>query len=779
MASQLVPRTTINTNTRWTLSAPHIMVLPSHDARPREERDYKEIYPDLDEGAQLAVFTVHEELPNVRPDRRREHNVSANTPINNTATTAGSLQHNGVTKPPHFTRRRSSQDLPHLSRLPRLIAEYGFRLRPHKSKSPSTYHREHSQHKPARQVMYDMDEQDKEFLQWRNAQKDNHVAVLPEVFEIVMSVLEDQWHLLEARMAARNGSANGNQLSNDKLLTLDENFDRYGLDDGIGGAGLISEQRCAVCNDLECENTNAIVFCDGCNIAVHQECYGIAFIPEGQWFCRRCMLSRGRNVDCTFCPSHTGAFKQLDNGLWSHVVCALWIHEVYFANPIYLEPIEGIDAIPKNRWKLVCYICKQKMGACIQCTNRNCFQAYHVTCAKRAGLYMEMEKGMQGALVLKATLKSYCDRHGPVSWTRENVLHGITKTRMFYRDSRLLSQQNDRLVLQRRQQNRINTFKWKTENNTPIAPQKFVDVVFNTMLQLKVETTAGDFQPEFSTSILRGLGHKTQILKKDIYDDLRHASAELCRYWCLKRELKGGAPLVRMSATNPVVFLYDGISETGASSEVMHRQLEEKIKFGNTLIEDLHKVIRMATITRDRQRVILQKSQIELEMADTVYFPLKAVATKVLLHICEKIDTSKLLVNERPKSGVPSLADIRASVSCYHYADVEALDEDVTSLLMHVVEEHKPTSALGKTASRAWNYWRSIGLCEVAATAAGATGTIPFVHSDGLQFELKPYDPHSALADEGLSEVEEASITVNDPVWRRFITDSHLGGSAP
>ena len=170
---------------------------------------------------------------------------------------------------------------------------------------------------------------------------------------------------------------------NNRLLTLDEGLDnnKYGNDDGIV-VGSVVEQKCAVCNDSDCDNSNAIVFCDGCDIAVHQECYGIAFIPEGQWLCRKCMINKNREIDCVFCPSKTGAFKQLDNSLWSHVICALWINELYFANPIYMEPIEGVDLIPKSRWKLTCYICKQKVGACIQCCNRSCFQAYHVTCAK-------------------------------------------------------------------------------------------------------------------------------------------------------------------------------------------------------------------------------------------------------------------------------------------------------------------------------------------------------------------------------------------------------------
>lgn len=755
------------------------MVIPSNDTRPREERDYKEVYPDLDETAQLAVFTIHEENSLSLP---KSQSPAGSSNLNNSRPNTSTNTANGVSKPPKFTTRRRSLAALHLSRLPRLVAEYGFRLRPHKQKSPSTYIREYSQPKPTRQVMYDMDEQDSEYLEWRNTREENLAVILPEVFEIVMSVLEEQWQKLEVQMAAV-GNGPGN--SSDQLLTLDENFDKYGSDDGIGGVGSIFEQRCAVCNDLECDNTNAIVFCDGCNIAVHQECYGIAFIPEGQWFCRRCMLSRGRSVDCTFCPSHTGAFKQLDNGLWSHVVCALWIHEVYFANPIYLEPIEGIDMIPRNRWKLVCYICKQKTGACVQCTNRNCFQAYHVTCAKRAGLYMVMEKGMQGALASKATLKSFCDRHGPLTWSREAVLHGITKTRMFYRDSRLLLQQNDRLVLQRRQQNRFNTFKWRTENNTPIAPQKFVDVVFSTMLQLKVETTAGEFQPATSSSILRGLGHKIQMTKKDIYDDLRTASASLCRYWCLKREAKGGAPLVRPSASNPILVLAASMyeasaSELGVGPELAHRQLEEKIQFGHTLMNDLRKVIELAQTTRYRQVVAHESTKLQLTMADTAYFPLKAVAARVLSHICDKIDSLRLIANERPKAETLALPDIMSKVAAYRYTTVDELDNDIQGLLTQILREHKGSSAIGKTATRALNYWRDVGRNDVVEIAACAKADIPFVQIKGFDFALKPYNPAAVLAEEQLSEVEEDAFTTNDNqiLWRRFLSESQ-SSSAP
>lgn len=146
---------------------------------------------------------------------------------------------------------------------------------------------------------------------------------------------------------------------------------------------------CCVCSDESGSPENPLVYCDGdgCNVAVHQACYGIVAVPAGSWFCKRCeSQERAARARCELCPSKHGAFKRTDTGAWAHVVCALYIPEVRFGNVTTMEPIM-IERLPRDRFGKNCYICKEQgkesarsdFGACMQCNKSNCTTYFHVT----------------------------------------------------------------------------------------------------------------------------------------------------------------------------------------------------------------------------------------------------------------------------------------------------------------------------------------------------------------------------------------------------------------
>lgn len=166
---------------------------------------------------------------------------------------------------------------------------------------------------------------------------------------------------------------------------------------------------CDVCRSPESEDTNEMVFCDGCDVCIHQACYGIQAIPEGSWLCRTCAL--GIKPRCLLCPQNGGAMKSTRSGTkWAHVSCALWIPEVSIGVPEKMEPITKISQIPPSRWALICCLCKERVGACIQCSVKTCKTAFHVTCGFQNGLEMKTildETDEHDGVKLKA----YCPKH--------------------------------------------------------------------------------------------------------------------------------------------------------------------------------------------------------------------------------------------------------------------------------------------------------------------------------------------------------------------------------
>ncbi|XP_038216095.1 PHD finger protein rhinoceros [Zerene cesonia] len=231
---------------------------------------------------------------------------------------------------------------------------------------------------------YDLDAMDTAWLKLLNAERARAgaAAITEDQLEKVIEELEVRtWEKIQSIIKSEEGLG----------LEYDENV------------------ICDVCRSPDSEDGNEMVFCDECNICVHQACYGITVIPEGQWLCRPCRA--GVKPDCVLCPNVSGAMKCTPSGhKWAHVSCVLWIPEVSIGCAEKMEPITKIGSIPQSRWSLVCVLCRERKGACIQCSVKTCKTAYHVTCAFKHGLEMraiiEDENADDGV-----KLRSYCQKH--------------------------------------------------------------------------------------------------------------------------------------------------------------------------------------------------------------------------------------------------------------------------------------------------------------------------------------------------------------------------------
>jgi NuA3 HAT complex component NTO1 len=462
-------------------------------------------------------------------------------------------------------------------------------------------------------VEYDMDEQDEKWLEEYNAKRreDQLEPIKPAIFEITMTKIEREWHALEKRIPKPNPKPpqTGRPRSSSAAAVNGE----------TAGPGEEQDSKCAICDDGDCENSNAIVFCDGCDLAVHQECYGVPFIPEGQWLCRKCQLLGRGSTNCIFCPNTEGAFKQTTSSKWAHLLCSFWIPEVSIGNPSLMEPVTDVEKVPRSRWKLNCYICKQRMGASIQCSNKNCFVAFHVSCARRAQLYLKMKVGH--CLMDSHLLKAFCDKHVPPEWRLEHGTDAATADAIEYYRNTMQGRRwgdsqaaalsmgpahpteggdDDRTLTPRitltvggNKRKRVPRMIWKLPSGAPVIPQ----VVLN--------------------SVIASLGRFTVRQRKQYAEDAS-------KYWTLKREARRGAALLKRLQLQLETF--SSMEMTRRDYVAMgvpgYRRLERRIEFGERLYKDLDRLRMLCDEVKKREREKLKDAEMLRNIVDLVYFPI-------------------------------------------------------------------------------------------------------------------------------------------------------------
>ena len=166
---------------------------------------------------------------------------------------------------------------------------------------------------------------------------------------------------------------------------------------------------CEICADGEVTPDNQILFCEACNVAVHQMCYGIDKVPEGDYYCMACRhLGRDKRrvgapqlapqplpICCELCPLRQGAFirsqtnpKDRDTrDRWVHVVCAKWQGLAYVenTNQLLIEDVTDLK-LGFRRHGIRCELCLGERGAMNKCMGADgCNKWFHVTCARAAG----------------------------------------------------------------------------------------------------------------------------------------------------------------------------------------------------------------------------------------------------------------------------------------------------------------------------------------------------------------------------------------------------------
>lgn len=93
--------------------------------------------------------------------------------------------------------------------------------------------------------------------------------------------------------------------------------------------------------------------------------------------------------------------------MWVHMSCLYWIPEIYFDNSVTPIDARNLKGIEKDRFHEECSVCKTKEGASVKCAAENCEVRFHVECARRAKIHLEM------VVEYQTKFNIHCTEHTP------------------------------------------------------------------------------------------------------------------------------------------------------------------------------------------------------------------------------------------------------------------------------------------------------------------------------------------------------------------------------
>lgn len=186
------------------------------------------------------------------------------------------------------------------------------------------------------------------------------------------------------------------------------------------------------------EESNPIVYCDGCDCTFHSYCYGsLTHLDSPTFYCDICTYYRSTNravgelPKCILCNQVGGAMKIFCGDKFVHICCTFWYPGIYFKDLIHLKDIFIENALipyvrdsdecefqeiilDNDRYQLFsdlffkypvfrksehikiakakCYYCGSSKGIHIKCMSLNCNNYFHFLCAYKEGCSISVER---------------------------------------------------------------------------------------------------------------------------------------------------------------------------------------------------------------------------------------------------------------------------------------------------------------------------------------------------------------------------------------------------
>ena len=411
------------------------------------------------------------------------------------------------------------------------------------------------------------------------------------------------------------------------------------VDDSVYPEG---ELQCEICTDSDTSNANVLVLCDGCDLAVHQECYGVPHVPEGPWLCRKCMLlgsGSSSNITsasplnlsspsnapslCALCPWPEGALKQTTDRRWVHSACAHW-SKAHILNTIYQEPVDLSD-IHKNGGDYAAPWCKTPTGAPCLCSHESV--PLPTTCF------------VQGSLDCIWTTRASRATAGDTTASYQAAVKGAMSRIRDHQNLMLTSDSED-----------IDTSLEGPEPpmrslTTPSSPP-------HAMVKI------GEFPP---LHVSRRLSRPRlrNVLPKIIIDDMmeeeqfrdmldRELLCKLAKYWSLKREARRGTPLLKRLQLEPVSCA-NPTSDTDVATAMLS-EYQTKLY----LIEDLRQLSNLTSLVCLRERKRLALLETVLELAELRERPLNSLLSRFTEHVIS-LDINAYFLHRSPRRLHPTI----------------------------------------------------------------------------------------------------------------------------